>query len=160
MCPSFQILKSLHGYSIPLLYVCSTWTATPNSPLLLHNRLMFFGFFYCFICSCSLLATTSADGTCKIWSTADFNLRNTLKKNSEKWVWDCAFSSDSQYIFTGEYSSLSFHLLPTPIFSRADNLFPSFAHLFTLCTHAHTLLTTQRLVTMWLDCGRLIVQIQ
>ena len=50
----------------------------------------------------SLLATTSADGLCKIWSTADFSLRNTLKKSPEKWVWDCAFSSDSQYIFTGE----------------------------------------------------------
>lgn len=48
----------------------------------------------------SLLATASADGTCKIWSTADFSLKNTLKKNAEKWVWDCAFSCDSLYIFT------------------------------------------------------------
>lgn len=54
--------------------------------------------------SSSLLATTSADGTCKIWSTADFQLRTTLKKNVDKWVWDCAFSCDSQYIFTGERS--------------------------------------------------------
>ncbi|XP_019852280.1 PREDICTED: target of rapamycin complex subunit lst8-like isoform X2 [Amphimedon queenslandica] len=48
----------------------------------------------------SLLATTSADGTCKVWSTADFSLRNTLKREADKWVWDCAFSCDSQYIFT------------------------------------------------------------
>ena len=52
----------------------------------------------------SLLATTSADGTCKVWSTADFNLKTTLKKNVDKWVWDCAFSSDSQYIFTGQHN--------------------------------------------------------
>lgn len=50
----------------------------------------------------SLLATASADGTCKIWSTADFSLRNTLKRSTEKWVWDCSFSCDSQYIFTGQ----------------------------------------------------------
>ena len=51
----------------------------------------------------SLLATTSADGSCKIWSTADFTERNTLRKGTnKKWVWDCAFSSDSQYVITGE----------------------------------------------------------
>lgn len=60
-----------------------------------------------FSCYCmyldSLLATTSADGTCKIWSTADFTERNTLRKGTnKKWVWDCAFSSDSQYVITGE----------------------------------------------------------
>ena len=51
--------------------------------------------------SSSLLATTSADSTIKVWSTADFQLRNTLKRGQEKWVWDCAFAQDSQHLFTG-----------------------------------------------------------
>ena len=50
----------------------------------------------------SLLATTSADSTIKIWTTADFSLRNTLKRSQEKWVWDCAFAQDSQHLFTGQ----------------------------------------------------------
>jgi G protein beta subunit-like protein len=55
----------------------------------------------------TLLATTSADGTAKIWKTADWSLMTELKvkmpelKNkSDHWVWDCAFSADSQYIIT------------------------------------------------------------
>ena len=56
---------------------------------------------HCLFFFLSLLATTSADGTCKIWSTVDFSLQNTLKRSTDKWVWDCAFSCDSQYIFTG-----------------------------------------------------------
>ena len=47
------------------------------------------------------MATTSADSTIKVWSTADFQLRNTLKRGQEKWVWDCAFAQDSQHLFTG-----------------------------------------------------------
>ncbi|PIK49498.1 putative target of rapamycin complex subunit lst8 [Apostichopus japonicus] len=48
---------------------------------------------------CTLLATTSADQTVKIWKTADFSLLTTLEAN-QRWVWDCAFSSDSQYLVT------------------------------------------------------------
>lgn len=50
---------------------------------------------------CRLLATTSADQTCKIWRTADHTLMTELKENTQRWVWDCAFSGDSQYIITG-----------------------------------------------------------
>ena len=62
------------------------------------------GFHFDVFLLCSLLATTSADGSCKIWSTADFTERNTLRKGTnKKWVWDCAFSSDSQYVITGKH---------------------------------------------------------
>lgn len=68
------------------------------------DSLELLGFHFVVFLLCSLLATTSADGTCKIWSTADFTERNTLRKGTnKKWVWDCAFSSDSQYVITGEY---------------------------------------------------------
>lgn len=49
-----------------------------------------------------LLATTSADGTAVIWKTADFSKLTELKENTQRWVWDCAFSGDSQYIITGK----------------------------------------------------------
>ena len=48
-----------------------------------------------------LLATTSADTSVKIWRTADFSLMTELKEPNQRWVWDCAFSGDSQYIITG-----------------------------------------------------------
>lgn len=48
-----------------------------------------------------LLATTSADQTAKIWRTADLTLMTELKETAQRWVWDCAFSGDSQYIITG-----------------------------------------------------------
>lgn len=49
----------------------------------------------------SFLATTSADTTVNIWQTADFSLKKTLKEGNQRWVWDCAFSEDSQYLITG-----------------------------------------------------------
>lgn len=48
-----------------------------------------------------LLATTLADNTAKIWKTADLSLMTELKDPAQRWVWDCAFSGDSQYIITG-----------------------------------------------------------
>lgn len=48
-----------------------------------------------------LLVTTAADQTARIWSTADFSLLQELKHDDQRWVWDAAFSADSQYIFTG-----------------------------------------------------------
>lgn len=55
----------------------------------------------------SLLVTTSGDGTARIWKTSDFTLWKELRvdsKNANKknvpWVWDAAFSADSQYLFT------------------------------------------------------------
>ena len=53
----------------------------------------------------TLLATTSADGTVRIWKTVDFTMLTELKETSQRWVWDCAFSGDSQYIITGPRSS-------------------------------------------------------
>lgn len=55
----------------------------------------------------SLLATTSADGTVKLWSTTDFSLYKTLKQeNSQRWVWDCSLSEDSHYIITASSDNL------------------------------------------------------
>lgn len=54
----------------------------------------------------SLLVTTSADGSARVWKTADFTLWRELRidnKTSSKkvsWIWDAAFSADSQYLFT------------------------------------------------------------
>ncbi|XP_067935101.1 target of rapamycin complex subunit lst8-like [Watersipora subatra] len=52
----------------------------------------------------TLLATTSADGTIRIWKTIDFSKVAELSlgaENSKLWVWDCAFSDDSTYIISG-----------------------------------------------------------
>ncbi|XP_064607066.1 target of rapamycin complex subunit lst8-like [Liolophura sinensis] len=55
----------------------------------------------------TLLATTSADRTCKIWRTADLSLMTELKENTQRWVWDCAFSGDSQYIITASFDNMA-----------------------------------------------------
>jgi G protein beta subunit-like protein len=82
---------------------------------------------------CTLLATTSADQTAKIWRTADLlplserlenetNGGSVLNSNwplaenlsplallttmNQKWVWDVAFSNDSQYVITGTICDL------------------------------------------------------
>ncbi|XP_039292805.1 target of rapamycin complex subunit lst8 [Nilaparvata lugens] len=47
-----------------------------------------------------LLATTSADGSARVWRTKDFSLKQVFKLDGQRWVWDVAFSADSQYIFT------------------------------------------------------------
>jgi hypothetical protein len=54
---------------------------------------------------CSLLVTTSADQTARIWKTSDFTLLQELKHEAQRWVWDAAFSADSQYILTGNFAS-------------------------------------------------------
>ncbi|PSN45751.1 Target of rapamycin complex subunit lst8 [Blattella germanica] len=48
----------------------------------------------------TLLVTTSADQTARIWKTSDFTLLQELKHEAQRWVWDAAFSADSQYILT------------------------------------------------------------
>lgn len=50
---------------------------------------------------CSLLVTTSADQTARIWKTMDFSEVQVLQHDAKRWVWDAAFSADSQYVFTG-----------------------------------------------------------
>jgi len=50
-----------------------------------------------------LLVTTSADQTARVWRTTDFSEVQVLQHEAKRWVWDAAFSADSQYIFTGKY---------------------------------------------------------
>ncbi|EPZ35592.1 WD repeat-containing protein wat1 [Rozella allomycis CSF55] len=45
------------------------------------------------------LATSSADGTIKIWATDSFLHEKTLVGH-QKWVWDCSFSADSVYLIS------------------------------------------------------------
>ncbi|KAG8557451.1 hypothetical protein GDO81_016636 [Engystomops pustulosus] len=66
----------------------------------------------------TLLATCSADQTCKIWRTSNFSLMTELSiksnnpgETSRGWMWDCAFSGDSQYIVTGKYRSIVLSLV-------------------------------------------------
>ena len=47
------------------------------------------------------MVTTSADKTAHVYNTSDFSLVLTLADSQQKWVWDAAFSADSQYLFTG-----------------------------------------------------------
>lgn len=49
----------------------------------------------------SLLVTTSGDATARVWKTCDFKLWRELKDEDGRWIWDAAFSADSQYLFTG-----------------------------------------------------------
>jgi len=46
------------------------------------------------------LATSSADHTCKLWRTVDFSKIQDLTCEAQRWVWDMAWSADSQYLFT------------------------------------------------------------
>jgi G protein beta subunit-like protein len=51
----------------------------------------------------TLLATTSADETIRLWQTADLVEHRTLVPiagERQKWVWDCAFSVDSQHVIS------------------------------------------------------------
>lgn len=61
-----------------------------------------------------LLATCSADQTCKIWRTSNFSLMTELSikssnpgESSRGWMWGCAFSGDSQYIVTASSDNLA-----------------------------------------------------
>lgn len=47
--------------------------------------------------------TTSADQTARVWRTTDFSEVQVLQHEAKRWVWDAAFSADSQYIFTGKH---------------------------------------------------------
>jgi len=69
----------------------------PRDKIPAHKR---YGLKCLFSPDSTLLATCSADGTLKVWRTADFSLLTTLSDPSQRWVWDCAFSQDSQYIIT------------------------------------------------------------
>ncbi|CAD1479357.1 unnamed protein product, partial [Heterotrigona itama] len=87
---------------------CYIWTLTggvgdeptrlnPRHKLAAHKR-------YALRCKFSpdstLLVTTSADQTARVWKTTDFSEVQILQHEAKRWVWDAAFSADSQYIFT------------------------------------------------------------
>jgi len=55
----------------------------------------------------TLLATSSADGTAKIWRTIDMSLLTECKDNQQFWVWDLAFTCDSRYLFTASSDKLA-----------------------------------------------------
>lgn len=55
----------------------------------------------------TILATSGADGTAKIWRTIDFSLVTECKDNQQRWVWDLAFTSDSRYLFTASSDKLA-----------------------------------------------------
>merc|ERR1711972_1305014 len=55
----------------------------------------------------SVLITSSADQTCKLWRTSDYTLVSELSEQSQRWVWDVAFSADSQYLFTASSDNMA-----------------------------------------------------
>lgn len=62
--------------------------------------------------------TTSADQTARVWRTTDFSEVQVLQHEAKRWVWDAAFSADSQYIFTGKYCIFLLFLNPFPLRSK------------------------------------------
>ncbi|XP_011503829.1 PREDICTED: target of rapamycin complex subunit lst8 [Ceratosolen solmsi marchali] len=55
----------------------------------------------------TLLVTTAADQTARIWRTTDFSEVQVFQHETKRWVWDVAFSADSQYIFTASSDSVA-----------------------------------------------------
>ncbi|XP_061181019.1 target of rapamycin complex subunit lst8-like [Saccostrea echinata] len=95
--------------------MCYIWTLSGGrgtDPVKVHLKNNFeahskYGIKCLFSPDSTLLATTSADQTCKIWRTADHTLMTELKENTQRWVWDCAFSGDSQYIITASSDNMA-----------------------------------------------------
>lgn len=48
-----------------------------------------------------MLVTTS-DQNAKVWRMPDISLQNELHCAGQRWVWDAAFTGDSQYVLTGK----------------------------------------------------------
>jgi len=60
----------------------------------------------------SILVTSSADQTCRVWNCRvkndkQFELISELSAENQRWVWDIAFSADSQYLFTASSDNLA-----------------------------------------------------
>jgi G protein beta subunit-like protein len=55
----------------------------------------------------SLLVTTSADQSAKVWKVSDFSLQNDLFCTGQRWVWDASFTGDSQYLITASSDNLA-----------------------------------------------------
>ncbi|KAL4230535.1 Target of rapamycin complex subunit lst8 [Mactra antiquata] len=94
---------------------CHIWTITGgrrDDPTQLHQKADFsvskrYALKCLFSPDSTLLATTLADNSAKIWKTADLSLHTELKDSSQRWVWDCAFSGDSQYIITASSDNMA-----------------------------------------------------
>ena len=52
------------------------------------------------------LATCSSDKTVRIWNTTDYTLSKTLQGHN-RWVWDCVFSSASDYLVTASSDNMA-----------------------------------------------------
>merc|ERR1712002_1238122 len=77
---------------------------TPTRSLTAHNK---FALKVYFSPDSTLMMTTSADHTAKVWKTADFSLMTELKTPTQRWVWDAAFSADSQFVITGSSDNVA-----------------------------------------------------
>ena len=79
-------------------------TILPTKKIMAHKR-------YALKCKfspdSSVLITSSADQTCKLWRTSDYSLVSELSEQSQRWVWDVAFSADSQYLFTASSDNMA-----------------------------------------------------
>jgi len=76
----------------------------PKKPFVAHKR-------YALKCAFSpdstMLATTSADQTTRLWRTTDLGLITELAVKNQRWVWDVAFSADSQYVLTASSDGIA-----------------------------------------------------
>lgn len=76
----------------------------PKKPFTAHKR-------YALKCAFSpdstMLATTSADQTTRLWRTTDLGLITELAVKNQRWVWDVAFSADSQYVLTASSDGIA-----------------------------------------------------
>ncbi|ESP03913.1 hypothetical protein LOTGIDRAFT_212084 [Lottia gigantea] len=94
---------------------CFIWTLTGgkgDKPTELHPKSQFkahekYVLKCLFSPDSTLLATTSADGSCVIWRTTDLTKFRILKEKTQRWVWDCAFSDDSVYIVTASSDNMA-----------------------------------------------------
>lgn len=59
-----------------------------------------------------MLVTTSGDCSAKVWRTSDWTLLRELRNDTQRWVWDAAFSIDSRYLFTGQFVRLLYSFMP------------------------------------------------
>ena len=79
-------------------------TLNPTRSLQAHNK---FALKVYFSPDSTLMITTSADHTAKVWKTVDFSLMTELKTQNQRWVWDAAFSADSQFVITGSSDNVA-----------------------------------------------------
>lgn len=77
---------------------------TPTRSIVAHNK---YALKVKFSPDSTMMITTSADHTAKIWKTADFQQMTELRDSNQRWVWDVAFSADSQHVITGSSDNVA-----------------------------------------------------